>query len=79
MLDAASIIKANRPKETHMPLIEVHLLEGRTPEQKKALLTAMTKVVQDTLGSPVESIRIWIEEFTPKDYMAAGVWYGDKK
>jgi 4-oxalocrotonate tautomerase len=62
-----------------MPLIEVHLLEGRTPEQKKALLTAMTKAVQDTLGSPVETIRIWIEEFTPKDYMAAGVWYGDKK
>jgi 4-oxalocrotonate tautomerase len=62
-----------------MPLIEVHLLEGRTAEQKKALLAAMTKAVQDTLGSPIETIRIWIEEFTPKDYMAAGVWYGDKK
>ena len=62
-----------------MPLIEVHLLEGRTAEQKKALLTALTKAVQDTIGSPVESIRIWIEEFTPQDYMAAGVWYGDKK
>jgi 4-oxalocrotonate tautomerase len=62
-----------------MPLIEVHLLEGRTDEQKKNLLAAITRAVQDTLGSPVETIRVWIEEFTPKDYMAAGVWYGDRK
>jgi 4-oxalocrotonate tautomerase len=62
-----------------MPLIEVHLLEGRTEEQKKALLTAISKAVHESIGAPVESIRIWIEEFTPKDYMAAGVWYGDRK
>jgi 4-oxalocrotonate tautomerase len=62
-----------------MPLIEVHLLEGRTDEQKKALLAGITKAVQDSIGAPLESIRVWIEEFTPKDYMAAGVWYGDRK
>lgn len=62
-----------------MPLIEVHLLEGRTDEQKKALLTAITKAVQDSIGSPLETIRVWIEEFPPRDYMAAGQWYGDRK
>ena len=62
-----------------MPLIEVHLLEGRTAEQKKALLTAVTKAVQESIGAPVETIRVWIEEFSPRAYMAAGVWYGDKK
>lgn len=61
-----------------MPLIEVHLLEGRTAEQKKAMLEAVTKAVHESLGAPVETIRIWIEEFAPRDYMAAGVWYGDK-
>ncbi len=61
-----------------MPLIEVHLLEGRTDEQKKALLEALTKAVRDSLGSPIESIRIWIEEFSGQDYMAAGVWHGDR-
>jgi 4-oxalocrotonate tautomerase len=65
--------------EHAMPLIEIHLLEGRTADQKKALLTAVTKAVHESIGAPVESIRIWIEEFTPKDYMAAGVWYGEKK
>ena len=62
-----------------MPLIEVHLLEGRTDEQKKALLTAITKAVNESIGVPLETIRVWIEEFSPKEYMAAGVWYGDKK
>ena len=62
-----------------MPLIEVHLLEGRTEDQKKALLTAVTKAVHESIGAPLDSIRVGIEEFTPKDYMAAGVWYGDRK
>jgi len=62
-----------------MPLIEVHLLEGRTPEQKKALLAAITKAVQESIGARLETIKIWIEEFSPKEYMSGGVWYADKK
>jgi 4-oxalocrotonate tautomerase len=62
-----------------MPLIEVHLLEGRTDDQKKALLAAITKAVQESIGSPLETIRVWIEEFSPKEYMSAGVWHADKK
>jgi 4-oxalocrotonate tautomerase len=62
-----------------MPLIEVHLLEGRTADQKKALLTAVTKAVHESIGAPVDTIRVWIEEFPRTDYMAAGVWYAEKK
>ncbi len=61
-----------------MPLIEVHLLEGRTDEQKKALLNAITRAVQESIGAPIDTIRIWIEEFSRLSYMAAGVWYGDR-
>jgi len=66
-------------KESLMPLIEVHMLAGRTNEQKKALLTAVTKAVHESIGAPLETIRVWIEEFAHQEYMAAGVWYGDKK
>jgi len=62
-----------------MPLIEVHMLTGRTDEQKKALLAAITKAVNESIGAPLETIRVWIEEFARQEYMAAGVWYGDKK
>jgi len=61
-----------------MPLIEIHLLDGRTDEQKKALLAAVTQAVHSSIGAPIESIRVWIQEFSPREYMAAGVWYGDK-
>lgn len=61
-----------------MPLVEIHLLEGRTDEQKKAVLAAVTEAVRDSLGAPVETIRVWIQEFSPRDYMAAGVLAAEK-
>jgi len=62
-----------------MPLVEIHLLEGRTDDQKKALLTAVTAAVHDSIGAPLESIRVWVQEFTPREYMIAGVLAADRK
>ena len=62
-----------------MPLIEIHMLEGRTDEQKKALLDSVTDAIRDSLGVPLTSIRIWIQEFSPKDYMVAGELYAERK
>lgn len=39
-----------------MPLIEVHLLEGRTDEQKKALLQEITRAVHESIGIFTERI-----------------------
>lgn len=62
-----------------MPLVEIHLLEGRTAEQKKNLLASVTQAVHESLGAPVKSIRVWIQEFTTDEYMAAGVLASEKK
>ena len=62
-----------------MPLIEIHLLEGRTDEQKKALLSSVTTAVHESIGAPLESIRVWVQEFSPKEYMVAGVLAADKR
>jgi 4-oxalocrotonate tautomerase len=62
-----------------MPLIEIHMLEGRTDAQKKALLDGVTDAVRDSLGVPLTSIRVWIQEFSPKDFMVAGELYSDRK
>ena len=62
-----------------MPLVEIHLLEGRTDDQKKALLEAVTEAVRESLGVPLTSIRIWLQEFSPKEYMVAVELYSDKK
>jgi 4-oxalocrotonate tautomerase len=55
-----------------MPLVQINLLAGRTPEQKEALLRAVTDAVHDSIGAPLPSIRVWIQEMAKTDYMAAG-------
>jgi 4-oxalocrotonate tautomerase len=62
-----------------MPMVHVNMLEGRTPAQKKALLAGITQVVQDTLGSPLEAIRVWITEFPPTDYMSSGIVASERR
>jgi 4-oxalocrotonate tautomerase len=62
-----------------MPLVQIHLAEGRTPEQKRALLEGITRAVQDSVGAPLSSIRVWINELSPDDYMAAGELLTDKR
>lgn len=62
-----------------MPLVEIHLLEGRTDDQKKALLAAVTAAVHDSIGAPLESIRVWIQEFSQKEFMIAGVLAADRE
>ena len=61
-----------------MPLIQISMLEGRTPEQKKALLAAVTEAVHTSIGAALPSIRVWVQEFGPQDYMAEGVWQPDR-
>jgi 4-oxalocrotonate tautomerase len=62
-----------------MPLINVHMAEGRSPEQKLALLNAITDAVVEHLGVPLDSVRVWIDEFPPTDYMAGGELLADKQ
>jgi 4-oxalocrotonate tautomerase len=66
-------------KEKDMPLVEIHMLEGRTEKQKKALLESVTEAIRGSLDVPLASIRIWIREFSPKDYMIAGELYANRK
>jgi len=50
---------------------------GRTDEQKRALLTAITDAVHASIGAPMESIRVWISEFEATEYMQAGELLAD--
>lgn len=55
-----------------MPLVQINMLAGRTPEQKEALLRAVTEAIHGSIGAPLPSIRVWIHEMAKTDYMAAG-------
>ncbi|MEO1060586.1 MAG: 2-hydroxymuconate tautomerase [Actinomycetota bacterium] len=62
-----------------MPLVNVHMSTGRSPEQKRALMTAITDAVEEHLGAQRDSVRVWITEMDPTDYMAAGELLADKQ
>ncbi len=54
-----------------MPLIQVTLVEGRTPEQLRTLISKLTSAVTDAIGAPKEAIRVVLNE-VPDTHWAAG-------
>lgn len=54
-----------------MPLIQVSLREGRTAEQLRALISALTRAAVESLGAPKESVRVIVTE-VPATHWAAG-------
>lgn len=61
-----------------MPTLRVELLEGRTVEQKKALVEALTKAVVDTLGSKAESVDVVLHDIKRHDWATGGVLWSEK-
>ena len=54
-----------------MPLVEVTLVEGRTPEQIRALITGLTAAAVAAVDAPKESVRVVVRE-VPATHWAAG-------
>ena len=54
-----------------MPLIEVTLTEGRSPEKLRALISKLTEAVVDTDVANKESVRVILRE-VPNSHFAAG-------
>ncbi len=61
-----------------MPIIEIHLMTGRTVEQKRDVAGAMALAVQQSLGVKLESIRILITEHGAEEFSVAGVTAGER-
>jgi len=54
-----------------MPLIEVTLAEGRSPEKLRALISKLTEAVVETGVANKEAVRVILRE-VPKSHWAAG-------
>ena len=55
-----------------MPTINVQLFEGRTPEQKRAFVKAMTEATCATLDATPESVDIILHEIKKEHWATAG-------
>ena len=55
-----------------MPHVIVRMLEGRTQDQKRALVEKVTAAVSETAGAPAEKVTVYIEEMPKNHYAEAG-------
>ncbi len=62
-----------------MPIVQIHLLEGRTLEQKRALVKKVTDAVCESVNVTPDHVKIILSDMARHDYAHAGVLHADKK
>ncbi|MFZ7945864.1 MULTISPECIES: 2-hydroxymuconate tautomerase [Bacillaceae] len=55
-----------------MPIIQVHMLEGRSVELKEQLISEITAAVSRTLGNSPETIRVLLHDMPHENWGVAG-------
>ncbi|NVK40699.1 MAG: 4-oxalocrotonate tautomerase family protein [Oceanospirillaceae bacterium] len=55
-----------------MPLVQVNILEGRTDEQKEALIHELTEACYKAIGAPRETVRVLINEMPKQNWGIGG-------
>ncbi|MGV7123543.1 MULTISPECIES: 2-hydroxymuconate tautomerase [Sphingomonadales] len=49
------------------------MIEGRTEEQKRAVIEKVTQALVDAVGAPKENVRVWIQDVPKENWGIAGV------
>ena len=62
-----------------MPLIEVTMVEGRTPEQVRALITGLTDAAVAAVDAPRETVRVVVREVPPTHWAAGDVTIAERR
>ena len=67
------------PGDVIMPIVNIKMLEGRTSEQKKELVTKVTQAVTEAVSVPPERVFIIIEDMPKHNFAQAGVLASEGK
>jgi 4-oxalocrotonate tautomerase len=62
-----------------MPAIHVEMFEGRSLEQKRAFVEAVTRATCETLGASPDSVDIIITEIRREHWATAGKLWSDPR
>lgn len=61
-----------------MPTIRIDMFEGRTPEQKRALVAAITEACVKTIGASPESVDILLFDIARQNWASGGMLWSDR-
>ena len=62
-----------------MPLIQVQMFAGRTPQQKRDLDRALTDAIVETAGSTPDSVDIILTDEEQSDWAQGGELFSEKQ
>lgn len=62
-----------------MPLVEVTLVEGRSPDQLRTLISTLTDAVESSLGAARDSVRVVLREVPPTHWAAGDVTIAERR
>ena len=56
-----------------MPFAQIYMIEGRSAEQKKAVIEKVTAALVEAVDAPKENVRVWIHDVPKENWGIAGV------
>ncbi len=62
-----------------MPLIQVQMFAGRTPQQKRDLVRALTDAFVEAAGSTPDSVDIILTDVEQSDWAQGGELFSEKQ
>lgn len=56
-----------------MPFAQIYMIEGRTEEQKRAVIEKVSAALVEATGAPLDNVRVWIQDVPKENWGIAGV------
>jgi len=56
-----------------MPFAQIYLMEGRTDDQKRAVIEKVSHALAEATGAPLANVRVWIHDVPKENWGIAGV------
>ncbi|MYZ50882.1 2-hydroxymuconate tautomerase [Malikia spinosa] len=56
-----------------MPFAQIYMIEGRTEEQKRAVIEKVSAALVEATGAPIANVRVWIQDVPKENWGIAGV------
>jgi len=66
-------------KNINMPIVQIHLIQGRDKDKKKQLVKKVTQAICESLDVESKNVRIILSEMMPENYAIAGELVQDQK
>jgi 4-oxalocrotonate tautomerase len=60
-----------------MPVVSIHMLVGRTVDQKRRLAAEITRAMVEIAGADRQNVHVYIDEVAPDSWARAGVLIAD--